>query len=192
MQFKILTLLLFVLNLTNPAMAQKYLSTENVEVSKEWNGNTFTSAKTFVENISESKSLQFFAEIVADEELQAVLEKEEMVTIFVIADSSFLEIPEKSRDSILGNKELTLSMVKYLSVPGRLDSNSLKMAVSKNDGKAYLATLSGEKIGVREVSGKLQLVDSENRTATIIESDFYHKKGFFHIVDGLVFPISAK
>ena len=192
MQFKNLILLLLLANLANPAIAQKYLSTESAIISKEWNGNTFTSTKTFVENIAEAKTLTLFTKILDDKVLLAEMEKEEMVTIFAITDSAFLEMPEKSRDSILGNKDLTRSIVKYLTVPGKLDSHSLKMAVTKNGGKAYLATLSGEKLGIREVDGRLQLIDSENRKANFIESDFYHKNGFFHIVEGVVFPTSDK
>lgn len=192
MQFKNLILLLFLINLANPVIAQKYLSTESVKVSKEWNGNKFTSTNTFSENIAEAKTLAFFAKICDDEGLLAEIEKEEMVTIFAITDSAFLKMPEKSRDSILSNKDMTRSLVKYLTVPGRLDSHSLRMAVVKNGGKAYLATLNGEKLGVREINGELQLIDSENRTATFVEADFYHKNGFFHIVEGFVFPVSDK
>ena len=188
MPFKNALLLLLVINLTTSAVAQKYLSAEKVEVSKKWNDITFTSTKSFIDNISEAKSLTFFSEILNDEVLQAKLEREEMLTIFAVVDDAFMKIEEKSRDSIISNKSITQSLVRYLTVPGRLDSHSLKMAVLKNGGTAHLSTLNGQNLAIREKNGNLQLIDSENRTATIIASDFYHKNGFFHIVDGLVFP----
>jgi uncharacterized surface protein with fasciclin (FAS1) repeats len=92
----------------------------------------------------------------------------------------------------LGNSKIINSVVKYLAVPGRVDSNTLKSEIAKKGGIIYLKTLEGESLGVRETNGELQLVDSENRTATIIAQDFYHKNGFFHIIDGLIFPASEE
>ena len=188
MRFKLPILLLFILGLSNYINAQKYLSLEKAEVSKEWQGNVFTSSKTLSENIAAATQFTILTDLLKDSKLQGSLDKNEMVTVFVFTDASFSKLAKKSKDSILGNPLITQKLVKYLSVPGRVDQHSLKMAVTKNGGKAYLATLSGEKLGVKEVDGVFKLVDSANRTATIIASDFYYKKGFFHIIDGLVFP----
>lgn len=192
MNFKTAFSVIFIIFLGVQASAQKYLSMDTTEVSKEWEGSNFTSTKTFSENLEETPQFTILTSILKSDVLRQSLAKEEMVTIFAMTDTAFLELPEKSRDSILGNKELINSMVKYLSVPGRLDSYSLKAALKKNNGIVYLATLKGEKLGVKEVNGQLQLIDSEKRTARIIASDFYHKNGFFHIVEGLIFPTSEE
>lgn len=186
--FFLISLLFFGLQ----ASAQKYLSTTEVEVKKEWKGQTFNSTKTFFENISEVPQFTILADIFKKNELQPILEKEEMVTIFAVTDAAFLKLPEKSRDSILGNTDLTGSILKFMVVLGRLDSYSLNSALKKNNGTLYLATLEGEKLEVRNVNGDLQLMDSEKRTAKIIASDFYHKNGFFHIVEGIIFPPSEE
>lgn len=192
MNFKNAFFIIFISFLGIQASAQKYLSVDKTDVSKEWKGNDFTSTKTFAENLEEAPQFTILTGILKSDALRQTLEKEEMVTIFAMTDTTFLELPEESRDSILGNIKLTSSMVKYLSVPGRVDSFSLKSALKKSNGSIFLATLEGEKLGVREVNGQLQLIDSENRTARIIASDFYHKNGFFHIVEGLVFPASEE
>lgn len=192
MHFKNKFLFILITFISIQASAQKYLSEAKTEVSKEWNGNRFTSTKTFAENIDESPQFKILKTILKSEVLRQALAKEEMVTIFAMTDTAFLELPEKSRDSILGNTKLTNSMVKYLSVPGRVDSYSLKAGLKKNNAPIYLATLEGEKLGVIEVDGQLQLIDSEKRTARVIASDFNHKNGFFHIVEGLIFPSSEK
>ena len=190
MNFRNTFLFIFIAVIGIQASAQKYLSMDNTEVSKDWKGSNFTSTKTFAENLEEAPQFTILTSFLKSDALRQALAKEEMVTIFAMTDTAFLELPEKSRDSILGNTKLTSSMVKYLSVPGRLDSYSLKAALKKNNGTIFLATLEGEKLGVREVNGQLQLIDSEKRTARIIASDFYHKNGFFHIVEGLIFPSS--
>ncbi|MBK5215105.1 MAG: fasciclin domain-containing protein [Flavobacteriaceae bacterium] len=190
MQFRNLSLLLFMVCLGTTVSAQKYLSANTVEISKEWEGNNFTSTKSFAENIAEAPQFKILSKLLKNNPLQQKLENEEMVTIFAFTDTAFLQLSKKSRDSIINNSKLMNAMVKYLTVPGRVDSYTLKTAVEKNNGTIYLKTLDGQKLGIRESNGKLQLVDSEKRTATIIASDFYHKNGFFHIVEGLIFPAS--
>ena len=111
-----------------------------------------------------------------------------MVTFFAISDEAFLKFNKETRDSILGNPMLLKGVINFLAVPGRLDSHALKTEIAKKGGPIYLKTLSGEQLGVRETDGQLQLFDSENRTATVIAKDFYHKNGFFHIIDALIFP----
>ncbi len=192
MRFKNTFLLLFIVFLGTTVSAQKYISAGKAEVSKEWEGNNFISTKTFAENIAEAPQFTVWTKLLKNEPLRESLENKEMVTIFAMTDTAFMELPKKSRDSILGNTKLMNSMVKYLTIPGRVDSNSLKEEVKKNGGKTSMKTLEGQTLGIKESNGELQLFDSENRTATIIASDFYHKNGFFHIVSGLIFPASEE
>lgn len=170
--------------------AQKYISTKNAEVSKVLGETNFTSSKTFFENIEEAPDFTILAKILKNDPLRQKLESQEMVTIFALADESFLNLPKKTRDSILNNNRLVNSIIKYMAVPGRLDSNALKTAVEKNGGTAYLTTVEGQKLGIKEEAGQLILVDGHSNTARIIAQDFYHKNGFFHIVDGIIFPPS--
>ena len=192
MQFKNTLLLLFMVCFGTTISAQKYISASTTDVSKEWEGNNFTSTKTFAENIAEAPQFTILSKLLKSDPLRKKLESEEMVTIFAMTDEAFLQLPKKSRDSILGNTTLMNSMVKYLAVPGRVDSYTLKTTIEKSGGTAYLKTLDGQSLSIRENNGQLQLVDSEKRTATIIASDFYHKNGFFHIVSGLIFPASEE
>jgi uncharacterized surface protein with fasciclin (FAS1) repeats len=190
MQFKNIFLLLFIIYFGTTVSAQKYKSKSTAEVSKTLGESNFTSNKTFFENIEEAPDFTILAKILSNNQFQQTLKNEEMVTFFAVADESFLKLPKKTRDSILGNTKIVNSMLKYLAVPGRVDSNSLKMAVEKNSGKAYMMTLQGENLGIKEENGQLIIFDENNKTARIIASDFYHKNGFFHIIDGLVFPSS--
>lgn len=190
MQLKNTFLILFMVCFGATVSAQKYISTKNAEVSKVLGESNFTSSKTFFENIEEAPDFTILAKILKNDPLRKKLEGQEMVTIFALADEAFMNLPKKSRDSILGNNKLVSSIVKYLAVPGRLDSNSLKTAVEKNGGKAYLTTVEGQRLAIKEEAGQLILIDEHNNIARIIAPDFYHKNGFFHIVDGIVFPPS--
>lgn len=188
MKIKTQFLFLFVVCCSVVASAQKYITNEGTEVSKTWKGQSFTSQKTFIENIAEAPEFSITANILENEALREALENQEMVTLFAVADSAYLSLPKKRRDSILGNAHLVNAMVKYLAVPGRLDSHSLRTAIEKNGGKAYLTTLEGHSIEITEQAGQLVLVDGQNNRAHIIATDFYHKNGFFHIIDGVLLP----
>ncbi len=190
MVFKNISLLFFIILSFNLASAQKYLSKEMDEVTKQWHENTFTSAKTFSENIAEAPEFTILSKIFKDGSITEAIEKNEMVTIFAVSDEAFSKLDEKQKDSLLGNKALMVSVMKYLIVPGRIDKHGLATEAKKHNGKFYLATLNGENLTVTEKEGQLYLVDSEGRQAAIQDGDFYHKNGFFHIIDGLVFPES--
>lgn len=191
MFLKKISFLLCIIICGNLASAQKYLSKEMPEVSKEWHQNTFTSTKSFAENISEASEFTVFSKIVKETPLDEAIKKNEMVTIFAVSDIAFSKFNKKQKDSLLGNKKLVASMINYLTVPGRIDKHGLETEAKKHNGKFFLATLSGENLQVLEKEGHLYLMDSKGRRAQIIETDFYHKNGFFHIIDGLVFPDSA-
>lgn len=192
MFLKNISLLLFIIVCGNLVSAQKYLSKEMSEVSKEWNENTFTSTKSFADNVIKAPEFTILSKILKDSSLEEAIEKSEMVTIFAVSDKAFSKLEKKQKDSLLGNKRLMVSMVKYLIVPGRIDKHGLETEAKNHNGRFNLATLNGQKLGVIEKEGKLYLVDSQGRRAAIIETDFYHKNGFFHIIDGLVFPDSEE
>lgn len=190
MQFKNTFLILFMVCFGANVSAQKYISTKNAEVSKVLGESSFTSSKTFYENIEEAPDFTILSKVLKSDPLRKKLEGQEMVTIFALADEAFLNLSKKTRDSILGNTKLVGSIIKYLAVPGRLDSNSLKNAVEKNGGTAYLTTVEGQRLTIKQEDGQLVLVDTHNNTAKIIAPDFYHKNGFFHIVNGMIYPPS--
>ncbi|MRT17422.1 fasciclin domain-containing protein [Vitellibacter sp. q18] len=188
MLFKNSILILLFLCFVIPVSAQKYLSTDAAVVSKNLGNSTFTSNKSFYDNIVDAPDFTIMAQILKTDGSRKNLESQEMVTFFAISDEAFLKFNKETRDSILGNPMLLKGVINFLAVPGRLDSHALKTEIAKKGGPIYIKTLSGEQLGVRETDGQLQLFDSENRTATVIAKDFYHKNGFFHIIDALIFP----
>ncbi len=186
-QFNLLTLFLLFSIIGN---AQKYTRTNNSVITKSYNDIEFSSAKTFAENIDEASDFSMLNRALKNKDVIEAIEKEEMVTIFAISNKGFA-IPQQEQDSIfsVSNKARLKAIIKYHIIPGRVDSHSLKKAVERSNGIAYFATLQGEKIGVKQENGQLYLVDSNGNTSLITATDFYHKNGFFHIVDGFVYPV---
>lgn len=167
--------------------AQKYSSKSAAEVTSEWNGTTFSSTKTFTENIEGMESFSFLNGILEDKALHNALGNEEMVTIFAPLNSSFENLKKSDRKALLADKTKISKTVKFLVVPGRVDVNSIKRAAYRGE-PMYMNTLSGEKLGAKMVDGKIILFDAQNNTAELKANNFYHKNGLFHIVDGLVYP----
>ena len=170
------------------ASAQKYTSGNTSEVKSSWDGISFSSQKTFQENIKDVPRLSYLAKIVSEEQISEALANEEMVTIFAPMDMVFTSMEEEKRDALLLNTSKVNNMIKFLSIPGRLDKKSITTAIDKNGGTAYFTTLSGETIGAKLLDGQVVLFDSEKNIATIAAVNFYHKNGFFHIISGLVYP----
>ena len=170
------------------ASAQKYSSGSTSIAKSTWEGISFSSEKTIQENINEAPKLSIAAKVASEDELISALAKEEMVTVLVPLDIAFEDLSKKERKTLLANTSKLSRMMKFWAIPGRVDLNSLTTAIEKNGGKAYFSTLSGETIGVKMSNDQVVLFDSENNTATITASNFYHKNGFFHIIDGLVYP----
>ena len=186
---KICKNLLLIALISFTATAQKYKNTENVTVTKNCNGIAFSSTKSFAENIAEVADFSFMKKALENESLLKVLESEEMITVFAISNKGFAKLQEK-KDSIFSNSQekVLTAIIKYHVIPGRVDSNSIKKSIKRHGGITYYTTLQKENLGIKEENGELVLVDTEGNTSVISATDFYHKNGFFHIVDGIVLP----
>jgi len=168
--------------------AQKYNSKSTSEVKTVYKGVSFYSTKTISDNTKEMSEFSFLNKVLEDKKLAQSLADEEMVTVFLPTNAYFNSLEKSEREVLLANSTIMSNTIKFLSVPGRLDFASIKRAIELNNGTAYFGTLLGEKLGAKLVDGKVVLFDSKNNIATITATDFYHKNGFFHIIDGLVFP----
>jgi hypothetical protein len=103
-------------------------------------------------------------------------------------DAPFKALPEETYTSLFETSNQLEGFFRLYVVPGRLDSYALKTAIEKNGGPIRLKTVGNEDLGVKEINGELVLFDSNNNVATITSANFYHNQGFFHILDGLIFP----
>ncbi len=168
-------------------IAQKYKSTSASSISKEWQGITFTSDKTLQENIAQSASFSVMTTILENESLTTQLYSQEMITVFVANNTSFMSLDEDARKALLADSQRVTQLVKFLTIPGRVDKNSIQKAISVSGGTAYFMTLEGEKLAVTKKEEAFVISDSKGNSAVIKETDFYHKNGFFHMVEGIAF-----
>lgn len=188
MNIKYLFLTIFFFGAIGIGSAQKYLSKKMDEVVTQYKGHTFSSEKTFFENIKDAPELSELAKILEKNPMHMESERVEMVTVFALSNKAFSQLEKKQKDSIIGNKELFKSVVKFYVVPGRIDKHGLQTEAEKHHGSFELSTLNGKNLLVVKKEDNLYLSDENGNLAPIVGTDFYHKHGFFHIVDGWVFP----
>jgi len=184
-------LLFFVLLINTIGFAQKYTKTDTSELSKNWNETTFYASKSFTENITEIPSFSILKKNLELGASTKEIEDQEMVTIFAMTNNAYEKL-KGVNDSIFDIVPITnrIAIIKYHVIPGRVDKRSIKKAIQYKGGIAYFMTLQGVKLGIKEENSQLFLVDSFGNTSVISATDFYHKNGFFHIVEGYVLPTS--
>ena len=172
MNFKHILCIAFI-GLSTVASAQKYKSISNNTITKDW------------------QDIAFMTSILEDEFLSSQLSSQEMITVFVANDTSFMALKEDTRKALMADDQKITQLVKFHTIPGRVDKNAIEKAISTSGGRAYFITLEGEKLGVTKKAGVLTISDSKGNTAVIQETDFYHKNGFFHMVEGFAFDTKA-
>jgi len=184
-------LLFFALLINTIGFAQKYTKTDTSELSKNWNETTFYASKSFTENITEVPSFSTLKKNLELGSSTKEIEDQEMVTIFAMTNNAYEKL-QGVNDSIFDVVPITnrIAIIKYHVIPGRVDKRSIKKAIQYKGGIAYFTTLLGVKLGIKEENSQLLLVDSFGNTSVISATDFYHKNGFFHIVEGYVLPAS--
>ena len=183
-------LLFFALLISTISFAQKYTKTDTSGVSKKWNETTFYASKSFTENIAEVPSFSILKKSLELGSSTKEIEDQEMVTIFAMTNNAYEKL-QGVKDSIFDIVPIAnrIAIIKYHVIPGRVDKRSIKKAIQYKEGIAYFTTLQGVKLGVKEENSQLFLVDSFGNTSFISATDFYHKNGFFHIVEGYVLPV---
>ena len=119
------------------------------------------------------------ATILEDEFLSSQLSSQEMVTVFVANDASFMALKEDTRKTLLADDQKITQLVKFHTIPGRVDKNAIEKAISTSGGRAYFITLEGEKLAVTKKAGALTISDSKGNTASYKRNRFLSQKWFF-------------
>ena len=112
-------------------------------------------------------------------------------TVFAPTNAAFGALPEGTVPALLKpeNKEQLAKVLTYHVVPGRLDAAALMKAIKKGDGKATLATMSGESLWIM-MNGDRNVVvrDAKGGVAAISTYDVVQSNGVIHVVDKVLLP----
>lgn len=172
--------------------AQKYANKSANSLTKEFNGTTFSGSKTLVENLAISNRFTYLTQVLSNEALLKEINQEEMVTVFVMTDKVFSTMNKEELAVFMASSTRLAMLLKSHSVPGRLDAVSIKKAIENNGGAASFLTLAGTKLTATIAGETITLKDVEGNQARVIAADFYHKNGFFHIIDGMAYATAVE
>ncbi len=185
-------LILLFIGLTNPLIAQtKYLENENKVIAKSFENTTFYSNYTLQKNLETDAQFSNFSSILKTIGFEDLINSNEMVTVFVMNDKGFDFLNEKELKQFLSvtNSSQLRSILANHTIPGRVDAHFLKSAILKGNGSTKIRTLGNSLLLFSIENDRIVVQDESGAKAHIMDQDFMHNKGFFHIISKLIHPL---
>ncbi len=145
-------------------------------------------SKDIVSNAMNSKDHTTLVAAVKAAGLVETLQGPGPFTVFAPTNEAFEKLPAGTVDTLLKpeNKDTLKKVLTYHVVSGRLDAKALMAMAKKNQGKAELTTVSGDKLWVVADGKGLTLRDGKGTTAKITIPDVYQSNGVIHVIDTVV------
>ena len=97
-------------------------------------------------------------------------------TVFAPTDAAFEKVPNAALNNLLANPEALRNVLTYHVVSGRLTAADLQ-------GRDYVTTLSGERLLVRTMNGRVMVGN-----ATVAMANVDASNGIIHAIDTVLMP----
>ncbi|HEV7775447.1 MAG TPA: fasciclin domain-containing protein [Luteibacter sp.] len=111
-------------------------------------------------------------------------------TVFAPTNEAFAALPAGTVDNLVKpeNKATLTKILTYHVVAGRYTAKDLTDAVAKGNGTASLTTVQGEPLTVKQMAGRIEVVDSKGNAADVTIADVMQSNGVIHVVDKVLMP----
>lgn len=166
------------------------LEKDRIVVEGEWKDAQFSSDKTLMENIKAMEDISQILSVFEKGELEALSVSEENLTIFVPLDIALEKMSRKERKAFIESSprsELKAMWQEYI-IPGRLDEYAITRNIENQGGKSiFVRTLGKKQMEFFLKNEEVYLRDVYGNEAKWVKGDFYHKYGFFHFIDSILF-----
>lgn len=141
--------------------------------------------KNIVENAVNSKDHTTLVAAVKAAGLVDTLSGPGPFTVFAPTNAAFGKLPKGTVETLVKpeNKATLTKILTYHVVPGKLAAADL------TDGKK-LTTVEGEQLTVRNVGGKVSIVDAKGGTSRVTISNVNQSNGVIHVVNSVLMPAS--
>ncbi|HEY4113053.1 MAG TPA: fasciclin domain-containing protein [Rhizomicrobium sp.] len=122
--------------------------------------------------------------------LESMLKTNGPYTVFAPTDAAFAALPRAEQTALAdGAKDRVAKEVRYLVVPGRLDSQTLLKRINDSGGEAKLKTVEGGTLtAMLNGPTNIALVDERGDVADISIYDVYQSNGVIQVVDHALMP----
>ncbi|NCT19121.1 MAG: hypothetical protein COZ75_13840 [Flavobacteriaceae bacterium CG_4_8_14_3_um_filter_34_10] len=164
----------------------KYLDSDAAVRTSVLEENTIYSNKTLMENLAPIENFSKFVKAFTTSALEKELSSYEMYTVFVPSNEAFSKYSKKELDSLFSDKNVLKNIFSFHVILGRVDKNAIEKTIEINHGSARYKTLNGQEITFRKEGDTLMIIGYNGSKSEIYPTNFYHKNGFFHIIDGVL------
>ena len=146
--------------------------------------------KNIVENAVNSKDHTTLVAAVKAAGLVDTLSSAGPFTVFAPTNAAFAKLPAGTVDTLVKpeNKATLTKILTYHVVAGKMSAADLMKAVKDGKGTAMLKTVEGEPLTVKEMGGKLEVIDAKGGVSHVTIGDVNQSNGVIHVVDTVLMP----
>jgi uncharacterized surface protein with fasciclin (FAS1) repeats len=139
---------------------------------------------------SSSPDFQTLVTAVKAAKLTSTLASKGPFTVFAPTNDAFAKLPAGTVESLLQpeNREQLAKVLTYHVVPGTYTANTILQAINSGGGQATLTTIEGSQLTAKLQDGKVVLVDEQNRTSVVTQTDLMQSNGIIHVIDTVLLP----
>lgn len=172
----------------------KYETSTQSVIEKELEGESLYSNLSLKENLTKIDNFSIYSRILELVDFENLIKDEEMVTVFVVPNSAFSHMTVKELDEflVLSNQEQLKSLVSNYVIPGRVDEHALLKAIERGNGSAKFRTLNSKNLLFKNENSSVYLLTEQGIKNKLLQTNFHHSKGFFHLSSGLALSKSQK
>lgn len=111
-------------------------------------------------------------------------------TVFAPTNAAWEAIPEETRRRLATaeQREQLITLLSYHIVPGTVTAADLGRAVEARGGRAELANVTGDNLGLSRSNGAVLIGDGAGGWAQVTRADQIHANGVVHSIDKVLMP----
>ncbi len=173
------------------AVAQnKYADSDSRVITKELGEVSIQSNLSLNENLSKIDSFSHLLTIYDLIGFEQMIQNEEMVTVFVSENNALAYMDNEERKAFLSSSNTAnlKEIISYYVIPGRVDEHAIRKAITEGNGAASFRALDGKTIRFRLEGETIYLYAANGSRSKLLNTNYRHSKGFFHITDGFAIP----
>ncbi len=164
-----------------------YADDSNRVITKTLGTDTIHSNLSLTENLSKISTFSRQLQVFEIANFDKLIENEQMVTVFVVKNNAFDFMDKKELEAFLSNsnKNNLAVMQSYYIIPGRVDEHAIRRAVTDGGGAASFRTINNKTIRFLAEGESIYLYTDAGSKSKLLETNFYHNKGFFHVTSNI-------
>lgn len=181
-----LGLVVFFVSNTKLDAQTKYLTTNQVEVTKNLDNHLVSSQNSLTENLSNIASFSHYNNILSIIDFDALIARYSMVTVFVPNNDAFSQFRKGQLKNFLAasNASRLQEIVANYVIPGRVDLHAIKKAIQEGQGTARFKTIGQNYLKFTIKQNTIYLQASNGTVSELLMPNLNHSKGYFHITNG--------